>query len=115
MGSVLRIVCVGLVLVLGETMVLGQLPANDLLFEAVSSSDLAAVKRLLKQGADPNATYANGWPMISRAIEMSDKKNGVAILKALIEAGANVNAVQPDQGWTPLHSAVAGIGPTEVV
>lgn len=78
-------------------------PLNNSLFVAIREHNPVKVRALIKQGAKPNATYANGWPMIIEAVNNADSKPGLEVLRILIHAGANVNAAQPDQGWTPLH------------
>jgi ankyrin repeat protein len=94
----------------GQTMSL-----DEPLYEAVSKSQLAVVKDLLRKGANPNSTYANDWPLLFRALDKSEEKDGYAVLQVLIDAGAKVNAKQPEQGWTPLHNSVATmIGSTKV-
>jgi ankyrin repeat protein len=59
---------------------------------------------LLARGADPNLAARN--PMKVRAIHAAAASGSLSIVRALIEAGADVNAPQ-EKGFTPLHEAAA--------
>lgn len=63
---------------------------------------------LLQNGADPNAAAAN--PMRVRPIHSAaahrQPETARRMVKALLEAGAEVNIAQHG-GWTPLHQAAA--------
>ncbi len=61
-----------------------------------------AVRLLLARGASPDLAARN--PMKVAAIHAAAAARSVAITRALVEAGANVNAVQ-QAGFTPLHAA----------
>jgi ankyrin repeat protein len=61
-----------------------------------------AVKLLLARGADPNLTASNAMKVA--AIHAASAAGSVAIARRLLEAGADVNAVQ-QAGFTPLHAA----------
>ncbi|MCH8275162.1 MAG: ankyrin repeat domain-containing protein [Armatimonadetes bacterium] len=80
---------------------------GNLLNEAVRAGDLTRVRELLRQGADPNAEFSNGWTPILRAVYVEDQEVAYQIVDLLLQAGANVNHKQPGQGWTALHSATA--------
>ena len=77
-------------------------PIDTKLFEAIRKGDAKEVKRLLEKGANPRATQANDWPAIVVAAGES-----LEIVKLLLARGANINARQSDQGWTPLTQAVS--------
>jgi ankyrin repeat protein len=66
---------------------------------------------LLERGADVKLVARN--PMQVTALHAAVATNQVAIVKALLERGADVNARQ-QQGWTPLHGA-AGEGKLEIM
>jgi hypothetical protein len=68
------------------------------LFEACQSEDLAAVKEALNNGADVNATNNEGTTPL---IVACNNKHKSEIVQLLIEAGANLDAVDKD-GDSPL-------------
>jgi ankyrin repeat protein len=71
---------------------------------ASASGNLEAVKELLAKGADPNKTDINGGTALHAAMLYGKEDIG----KALVEKGANVNAVftgGPNKGAAPLHFA----------
>lgn len=73
---------------------------NALLMDAARSQDTAEVKRLLKEGADPNSRDRNGrTPLMEAASE-----GYTQTVRALLENGANVNATDR-VGWTALFWA----------
>ncbi len=61
-------------------------------------------QHLLERGADVKMVARN--PMQVTALHAAVATNQVAIAKALLARGADVNARQ-QQGWTPLHGAAA--------
>lgn len=105
--------------------------------DAAMRRDAAAVKLLLKQGADVNAAQGDGmtalhWAALHNDVELARMllyagarldaatRNGTytplhvaarngsaAVAKALLDAGANANAVTTSGGATPLHLAAA--------
>jgi ankyrin repeat protein len=78
------------------------------LMQAVKSNDVAHVKELIQQGANVNALDDNGdAPLVMAAYEGHNE-----ILKLLLEAGADVSAVDPGMKATALHAA-AYAGRTE--
>ena len=80
------------------------------LARAARSGDLAAIRALIANRADPNApSGVNGWTPVMHAIH----KNQAGAAYALIKAGADVNATSPN-GETALMMA-AGYGQTGVV
>jgi thioredoxin-related protein len=77
--------------------------APDLL-AAVKAKDGPKVSKLLHDGADPNASLADGKTPLHLAASGGD----VTVTLLLVAAGAKVNT-KDDQGMTPLHdAAVAG-------
>ena len=77
------------------------------LIDAVKRGDTPAVRalidRLLKAGADPNATSEEGQTALMTA-SLTGKPDAV---KLLVETGANVNAVEPYKGQTALMWAAS--------
>jgi ankyrin repeat protein len=69
--------------------------------DAARKGDAAAVKALLKQGADVNAPQADGMTALHWASERGD----IATADALLYAGAGVASVTRLGGYTPLHLA----------
>lgn len=72
--------------------------------------DAALVQRLLDCGLDPNRANWIGRTFLHVAAE----KGAVAVAQVLLEAGADLEAVELDGGSTPLGCAV-GKGQTEMV
>jgi ankyrin repeat protein len=77
------------------------------LADAVLASDLAAVKKLVEQGADihgldtrPNVAGANG----RRPLNWAALENDAKMIELLLELGADINR-QNLSGFTPLHHA----------
>lgn len=78
------------------------------LLDAVKKNDAATVRRLIAEGVDVDATDSRGdAPMI-----MAAYLGHTAILRDLLEAGANVGALDPGMKATALHAAAyAGHAP----
>jgi len=77
---------------------------------AARAGDVATVRRLATQGADPNAIAGqNGWTPLLHAIH----KHQNASVAALIDAGADINRGD-EKGVTPLMMA-AGYGYDDTV
>ncbi|MDG4548853.1 MAG: ankyrin repeat domain-containing protein [Candidatus Contendobacter sp.] len=71
------------------------------LMNAVKRNDLTRVKELIGQGADIDAPDASGdVPLIMAAYQ-----GHTEIVQALLEAGADVTAVDPGMKATALHAA----------
>lgn len=84
--------------------------ATDLLQDAASRGDIAAIEQLIADGANVNARTVNGR---FTALLMATQANRVQAAKTLIELGADVNAGST-LGATPLHVA-AGNNNIEIV
>ncbi len=78
---------------------------RTLMHAAAGAGNLPVVELLLSFGVDPNVrTAANHAPLYSAANECSTA-NGPAVVHALVQAGADVNAADGVQRCTPLHMA----------
>ena len=64
-------------------------------------SDVAAVKALLKAGADVNGRDGAGWTPLQRAAE----EGNADVVTALIAGGADSEARRGTHDWTALHYA----------
>jgi uncharacterized protein len=84
-------------------------PSADLdqqLLKSAETGDIAAVRRLLREGASINSQYKNG----TTALMVAASNDRTEIVRLLIEKGAPVSA-RTDQGGTAL-SAAAGFAKT---
>ncbi|MBI4699077.1 MAG: ankyrin repeat domain-containing protein [Nitrospirae bacterium] len=80
------------------------------IFDSLTANDLSQIRDLIDAGADVNITADNGATPLFRA-----SYNGYTeIVKLLLAAGAEVNAVRKDNGATPLLFATQQ-GHAEVV
>jgi ankyrin repeat protein len=80
------------------------------LADAARAGDVAAVRNLIRQGANPNEpTGGNNWTPLLHAIHTAQIKS----VDALLDGGADPNKVAGD-GFTPLMMA-AGYGYTDIV
>jgi ankyrin repeat protein len=71
------------------------------LMKAVQRNDAAAVQRLIAQGVNVSETDENGdAPLVMAAYE-----GHTEILRLLLEAGADITAVDPGMKATALHAA----------
>lgn len=71
------------------------------LMKAVNSNNIAEVKKLIQQGVDVSELDANqDSPLI-----MAAYKGYTELVQALLEAGADVTAVDPGMKATALHAA----------
>ena len=71
------------------------------LMRAVKANDLDAVTNLIRQGSNVDEPDASGDPPLI----MAAYKGHTAILKALLEAGADTAVVDPGMEATALHAA----------
>ena len=85
-------------------------PADRELLDATSRGDVAAVRSLLKEGADPNVAQGDGLT----ALHVAAQEGNLEIARLLLDAGANVEAKTRIGGYTPLHLA-SGSAHTAVV
>src|ERR1700760_3453781 len=71
------------------------------LMQAVQRNDAAAVKKLIAQGVNVNELESSG----DAPLVMSAYEGHTEITRLLLEAGADVKAVDPDMQATALHAA----------
>ncbi|MEO8680360.1 MAG: ankyrin repeat domain-containing protein, partial [Vicinamibacterales bacterium] len=76
----------------------------DSIVDATRAHDLAAVKALLKTGADVNAAQGDGMTALHWAAMQGDQD----LVQMLLSAGANVRATTRLGGYTALHLATQG-------
>ena len=84
--------------------------ANSSVADAAKAGDVAAVKTMLKTGADVNAAHGDGMTALHWAASHGD----AALAQMLLSAGANIRATTRLGGITPLHMASQG-GHAQVV
>lgn len=81
----------------------------DALHEAISHQDVARVRELLKQGANPNGSdRSHGWTAFTWAAASANGETTSAtfkIVQALVEYGANLNTTD-GSGYTALMYAI---------
>lgn len=78
---------------------------RTLLHFAGGAGCVEMVTLLLRQGADPNVQDRGGHPPLYRVANECVSETGPAIVKALVRAGADVNASGGVTRATPLHMA----------
>lgn len=71
-----------------------------ILMKAVKNNDVAGVKKLIEQGVNVNELDGGDAPLVMAAYEGHNE-----IVKMLLEAGADVTAVDPGMKATALHAA----------
>ena len=76
-------------------------PDDRALLEATKRGDVAAVKSLLRDGADPNVAQGDGLT----SLHLAAQEGQLEIAKLLLEAGAKVEAKTRIGDYTPLHLA----------
>jgi ankyrin repeat protein len=78
------------------------------LMGAVTAGDEAGVRRLLAEGVDVDERFpiVNGFNDGHTALLVAARDGHTAIAGLLLDAGADVNAVEPTFGAVPLHKAV---------
>ncbi|MFF5212101.1 ankyrin repeat domain-containing protein [Streptosporangium sp. NPDC000396] len=82
--------------------------AEQLLMAAVVAGDLPEVKALLSRGVEVDARYprVNGFNDGHTPLLVAARDGHREIVRELLAAGADVNAVEPVFGAVPLHKAV---------
>ena len=96
-----RYVSLNVAVVLVLTVALGAQQQASAVADAAMRGDKAAVRELLKQGADVNGAQGDGMSALHWAAERGDAE----LADMLIYAGANVAAVTRIGQYTPLHLA----------
>ncbi len=78
------------------------------LMAAVVDNDLDRVRDLLTAGAEVDARYphVNGFNDYHTPLLVAAREGHTEIVRTLLAAGANVNAIEPVFGAVPLHKAV---------
>jgi uncharacterized protein len=78
------------------------------LMAATAAGDLIEVQVLLANGAEVDARYPvlNGFNDLHTPLLVAARDGHTEIVRALIAAGADVNATEPTFGAVPLHKAV---------
>ena len=76
--------------------------ATAALFRAIEANDVKRMRLAITQGADLEAKNKNGCTPLYAAV--ANHVGDSAMIKLLLEAGANPNARDP-RGWIPLHVA----------
>ena len=79
-------------------------PDDEELLDATKRGDVAAVRSLLKEGADPNASQGDGLS----ALHLAAQEGNVDIIDVLFAAGAGIEAKTRIGDYTPLHLASWG-------
>ena len=87
--------------------------AKNELHKAAKAGDVAKLNRLIKAGADVNATSKGGWTPGWTPLHGAASEGHTDAVIAPLEAGADVNATSKG-GWTPLRRA-ADEGHTDAV
>lgn len=82
--------------------------AEHSLMAAVTAGDVAAVRRLLAEGAEVDRRFpvVNGFNDAHTPLLVAARDGHTEIAAVLLDAGADVNAVEPTFGAVPLHKAV---------
>lgn len=101
----LKPIAVFMVLALGASSAMAALSKQDenLIYES-NFGEAAQVRKLLDNGANPDARDAEGWPAVSLAAMRSDEE-GMKIVRMLVDAGVNLN-VRDANDETPLMNAI---------
>jgi ankyrin repeat protein len=93
------------VAVLATTLLTGAAaPGDKELLDATKRGDVAAVRSLLGEGADPNVSQGDGMS----ALHLAAQEGNLDIVNVLLEAGATVGAKTRIGDYTPLHLASWG-------
>ena len=79
-------------------------PDDKELLDATKRGDVAAVRSLLNEGADPNAAQGDGLS----ALHLAAQGGNLEIVEVLLTAGAEIGAKTRIGDYTPLHLASWG-------
>lgn len=81
---------------------------RQVLMAAVTRGDIAEVRRLLDEGAEVDERFprVNGFNDAHTPLLVAARDGHTEIVQLLLEAGADVNAVEPTFGAVPLHKSV---------
>ena len=79
-------------------------PDDEEFLDATKRGDVAVVRSLLKEGADPNASQGDGLS----ALHLAAQEGNVDIIDVLLAAGAGIEAKTRIGDYTPLHLASWG-------
>jgi ankyrin repeat protein len=97
-------------LLLSLTILIGAVPPPDPLLDAVKRADAAAVRALLRGGANASVAQSDGLT----ALHVAAQAGNLEIARLLLEARADVRAETRIGAYTPLHLAAGG-GHADVV
>ena len=86
-------------LILAASWVFGQ---SAEIHKAAYNGDIAKVRELLKRGVNPDERDSFG----GTALQAAMFQKNMEIVKLLLEHGFDVNAIGPQNGYTPFHDAV---------
>jgi ankyrin repeat protein len=103
----MRLVGLNVVGALCLSALVGAAPNESPVADAAMKGDAAAVKALLKEGADVNAARGDGMSALHWAAE----RGNAEIASVLLYAGANASAVTRIGQYTPLHVAARSGSP----
>ena len=79
---------------------------SPILAVALGAAPLAAIRRLLDEGADPNCQVLDGFPALIDVIHHRRREEGREIVAVLLAAGARVDE-RGLNDWTALHFAAS--------
>jgi len=83
-------------------------PSSTPLMTSVGVEDVAEVRRLLREGADPNQRVGSITPLMEAA-----RLGNREMVDLLLSAGAKAQVTMPD-GWTPLMSVAIKSGNADI-
>ncbi|TDZ58487.1 Ankyrin-3 [Colletotrichum trifolii] len=78
----------------------GTLNSRSALWYAALRGRLDVCRRLLEKGADPNECPEDYGPLLIKVVELDeDTEKILSLLRLLVDAGADVNVVDPSPNW----------------